>query len=1497
MASSSQHLLVLDQLTQAQTMLQEALASGRVPPGEEVTLRYNFAEGLIQCSRGIRQPQLLRDAVDHLETILRRVPESSPDYPKYLNKLCDARTSEYLITNSEHALDEAARAGRRALESAQSTSLQVRDLQGYLELLTNASFALSRRNAVSGSLDDLEMAIICSREIYDLAPQGSERFTIGLNNLVSQLRRHFYQGHDRNYLDEAERLMGELLSSTTPGSREHALALGQLGVMSHEKYKHTQAAEDLDSALVNCEAGLAATPTGHEIRPDMLSNIVQLYTARYKSRNEASDLDQLVRYTRLRLDEIPRGSHVRGEFFLSHVQWLQKSVLNDPALDMVERAIEDIRDGLSAMPTNFAERESISAILFRLTGVRYSLTNELPDLLQHVSLLTTILEERDQRNDHPGSTDPRIGLRWVRELASQLRQLLQTPTESPMRSLAEQELAGVFLSYHDSESDFVIVLHQVYQTEHLRLKAILTAIENNRQLSEEDINIEAQKLEDEETAAALKEKDRRNIRWPEFETELFGLRKLEHEPGSKNLAFDGSNVMRDLLGYDPEERVSPEHFGIREQQREGLAIARLRHEGKDPNVALCRMCRDLAKVLQPTEHGGLGFSAKNGWIPFGNFWQLTCRQHCTICKLILSSISTESGELLPTLAAVDDEIQGVRLSLGTLSSGEKVMRVDYGLKHVTDIRIITPQTHRVALRQSWQIASNDVNLGDRNGPIYDTKGQEVNLGLIKSWLNICDHNHGSVCNKSRYETRIGGHLKMVFIDVQDECLVSATSAEKYFALSYVWGQVNMCKTTKANVNERRELNGLSSVPFPKTIRDAIAFVRSIGERYLWTDAICMVQDDVQQMTNDIPNMDLVYGQAFATIVALHGSNADAGLPGVSAGSRMPQDLGILNLSQAVSDHKFIGRADNVQTVHLVATPRALYLSLDASTWNTRRWILQERFLSRRCLYFAPNAVYFQCNRETWSEAGTNEEYKAMIMDSVPLDDDHLMKLANHDNPLDAIDSLHDICKEERAHRAFQVYKKLVAIYTRRQFTSKADILNGFAGFFAVLERYLESETLMGLPSAMFSHALMWSPAGRIPRRGCRLATLDDLDMGAPDQSFPSWSWAGWDGPVEYRLFGDLNDGGKLPRSLIKDFRLGSRPSSKIIHEETSEQTRVLTMQPPTTVTSSMTSKSADHNATSSPEQMQSSLHPHANSDRHGGIRAQYIQYFSLAGYYHFTEQAVEDDGLGTVYWGRFWDAVNAASDTGMGPTSSNAFGGTRDSTRPTFQDTNAQTELSRELTKGLSVKVRNTGVQNSSSKQPMKESAPVDAKVIHDPSRGSNWVVMPPLANAKPWDPPLEKNILSFTAFSVPVDAFKISPEKEYLVDRASISTQSSQAVRRIYTQSGKHCGLWWEQAGYGYVGLGLDPKNEARIHMIGISEYGDVYTPRKGPSRVEGEIRLFDNHEFPAIGPGSGLINVLAVDLDLEAFGGVGSRCTVAVVHGQAWDAIKPQMKEIRIA
>src|SRR5579859_4869443 len=112
--------------------------------------------------------------------------------------------------------------------------------------------------------------------------------------------------------------------------------------------------------------------------------------------------------------------------------------------------------------------------------------------------------------------------------------------------------------------------------------------------------------------------------------------------------------------------------------------------------------------------------------------------------------------------------------------------------------------------------------------------------LAKAWIDDCSLNH-RLCPKPE-----DAELPTRLLDVgestdsfQDLRLIIPKGAKgKWIALSYCWGQSNNYVTTTRTLEDH-----LRQIPFgslPRTIRDAIRVTRSLGIRYLWVDALCII---------------------------------------------------------------------------------------------------------------------------------------------------------------------------------------------------------------------------------------------------------------------------------------------------------------------------------------------------------------------------------------------------------------------------------------------------------------------------------------------------------------------------------------------------------------------------------------------------------------------------------------------------------------------------------
>ncbi|KAF2799255.1 hypothetical protein K505DRAFT_266024, partial [Melanomma pulvis-pyrius CBS 109.77] len=89
----------------------------------------------------------------------------------------------------------------------------------------------------------------------------------------------------------------------------------------------------------------------------------------------------------------------------------------------------------------------------------------------------------------------------------------------------------------------------------------------------------------------------------------------------------------------------------------------------------------------------------------------------------------------------------------------------------------------------------------------------------------------------------------------------------YVALSYCWGpQAQKQILTQYNSSEWRS-KGLSIVPLPRTIQDAVTVTRGLGLRYLWVDSLCIIQDSQEDIEQEIGKMQYVYENAYVTVVA------------------------------------------------------------------------------------------------------------------------------------------------------------------------------------------------------------------------------------------------------------------------------------------------------------------------------------------------------------------------------------------------------------------------------------------------------------------------------------------------------------------------------------------------------------------------------------------------------------------------------------------------------
>ncbi|KAF1363519.1 hypothetical protein EJ07DRAFT_82125, partial [Lizonia empirigonia] len=152
--------------------------------------------------------------------------------------------------------------------------------------------------------------------------------------------------------------------------------------------------------------------------------------------------------------------------------------------------------------------------------------------------------------------------------------------------------------------------------------------------------------------------------------------------------------------------------------------------------------------------------------------------------------------------------------------------------------------------------------------------ENVDIELAKRWLHVCRTQHGSACEIPAHDATTAvpdsTPRDLLVIDVQELKLCALPETEQHIALSYCWpyGAETTFLTTKAVYKDLLKPGGLEErlTSLTAVVRDAISFLREFGQRYLWVDALCIIQDDLEYKMSQIQQMDLVYGAALMTII-------------------------------------------------------------------------------------------------------------------------------------------------------------------------------------------------------------------------------------------------------------------------------------------------------------------------------------------------------------------------------------------------------------------------------------------------------------------------------------------------------------------------------------------------------------------------------------------------------------------------------------------------------
>ncbi|KAI1327164.1 heterokaryon incompatibility protein-domain-containing protein [Xylariaceae sp. FL0255] len=345
--------------------------------------------------------------------------------------------------------------------------------------------------------------------------------------------------------------------------------------------------------------------------------------------------------------------------------------------------------------------------------------------------------------------------------------------------------------------------------------------------------------------------------------------------------------------------------------------------------------------------------------------------------------------------------------------------------------------------------------------LLEHSGSSSVVSQIKQWMNTCAESHDR-CQKAQLPlpSRVidvghtGDDTPRLYVSKRGE-------VEPYTALSYCWGKGQSDVLTEGELGKYQV--AIPDSALPTTVLDAIRLTREIGLRYIWVDALCIIQDSKEDWKKEAAMMRRVYQGATLTIAGLESHSKIMGLF---------RDRTV-RVTQAPI---FEGQR------HLVVQ-RERRVQLNTTVLRKRAWTLQEQILSSATVYFSGSSLVWEC-------------------DTCVVDEDE----KDH-NSVPHLKWFEEAPDETGSNR---LWYKLCQDYTARSITYQSDRVAAIAGLAdqCEVEKWQQGSYMAGLWIVDLPHALLWTGSVREQTENRLSAWWKRKELAASSFTWdlPSWSW-------------------------------------------------------------------------------------------------------------------------------------------------------------------------------------------------------------------------------------------------------------------------------------------------------------------------------------------------------------------------------------------------------
>lgn len=467
---------------------------------------------------------------------------------------------------------------------------------------------------------------------------------------------------------------------------------------------------------------------------------------------------------------------------------------------------------------------------------------------------------------------------------------------------------------------------------------------------------------------------------------------------------------------------------------------------------------------------------------------------CHLCNLILSQIN------LPDLERMRKDLDEAFVS-SCRQIGILIRRIQYSYKLEVNAwkRCMSSQSgdlddfDHIAFtkQQAWsKIAELDVNPEEQDYTNEERTTSYLNcsdatLLQIAQWMGECLTSH-SKCSKIQTVTATRDILPLRLLDLAPALhtdLIKLESSKPlpvhtvYVTLSHCWG--GHCKTSLTTSSLAKFQTGIHLNTLPRTFQEAVILTRKLGFRYLWIDALCIVQDSHQEWSHQASLMGDIYASSSLTISATGSSDSDGGL----YHSRSPL---------SVWPCRITARWDCFPDDKLVLNRPGWAEERAMEPLSTRGWVFQEWLLSKRIIHLSKDQVRWECHCLAASEV-------------------YPKGLEDHDIDLHGLPTK-NVIKLLESENVSTLWRRIREEYSEMHLTVATDKLTAFAGIARMVHKVLKSpkeDYVAGLWRPELMTELLWERF--TPRKEVKVNRKDHLSQYIA----PSWSWTSIDGSFWY----------------------------------------------------------------------------------------------------------------------------------------------------------------------------------------------------------------------------------------------------------------------------------------------------------------------------------------------------------------------------------------------